>query len=148
MELSVSIDINAPKENVWAIISDIENSANVITAITSISVLNKGETGLVGFKWKETRLMFGKEAEETMWITESVENEYYKTRAESHGSIYITKLSLKESDNITTFDMSFEGQAVSFGAKLMYGVMGWMFVGSMKKALMQDLNDIKKAAEQ
>jgi len=46
---------------------------------SAIEVLEKPDAGFVGFKWKETRKMFGKEATEIMWITDSVENEYFST---------------------------------------------------------------------
>lgn len=42
-------------------------------------------SGLVGLKWRETRMLFGKEATAEKWITDAVENECYKTRAESDG---------------------------------------------------------------
>lgn len=87
MQVSTSIKISKPKENVWKAITDIENSAGMISSIISIDVLEKPEVGFLGFKWKETRKMFGKEATEIMWVTDSVENKYYSTRAESHGSV-------------------------------------------------------------
>ena len=87
MEVSTSIEISKPKENAWKAITDIENSPGRISNIISIDVLVQPEDGFVGFKWKETRKMFGKEATEVMWVTDSVENDYYVTRAESHGSV-------------------------------------------------------------
>ncbi|MGI9263993.1 MAG: SRPBCC family protein, partial [Gammaproteobacteria bacterium] len=69
MKVSTSIDIASPAENVWAVITDIENCVGRISSILDIEVLEKPETGFVGFKWKETRKMFGKEATEVMWVT-------------------------------------------------------------------------------
>lgn len=90
MIISARIKINCTKEKVWELITDIENSANFISGINNIEILNQPREGLIGLKWKETRKMFGKEAEEVMWITESEPYKYYQTRAESHGAIYIT----------------------------------------------------------
>ena len=72
------------------------------------------KNGLVGLKWTETRLMFGKQATETMWITDAEENDYYQTRAESHGSIYISRLEIKDSGDGTELTMSFEGNTSEF----------------------------------
>jgi len=148
MKVSTSIDIAKPKEKVWKVITDIENAVGRISSIIDIDVLEKPESGFVGFKWKETRKMFGKEATEVMWVTDSVENEYYSTRAESHGSIYISRLSLTESDGITTLTMSFSGEAQSILAKILSTLMGFLIKGSMAKELQKDLVDIKKFVEQ
>jgi hypothetical protein len=147
MRTSVSTDIAAPRKKVWAIISDIENATKNIPAIEAVEILHKPKGKLVGLKWKETRTMFGKKATETMWITDAVVDSFYKTRAESHGAIYVSKLSLADHDGGTRLTMEFDGKAVTFGAKLMWGLMGWMFKGATRKALQADLEAIKKAVE-
>src|SRR5690554_7427383 len=64
MELSAHILINRPVELVWNQIIDIRNSAQFIEGIIKIEVLEEPENTLIGFKWKETRMMFGKERSE------------------------------------------------------------------------------------
>lgn len=147
MQLSVDIKINKPKADVWAAITDIKNSANMIDAILHIEVLNEPDNGFIGFKWKEKRQMFGKDAFETMWITEAVENEYYITHAESHGSVYNTNLSLIETESGCTLTMSFQAQGKSFLMKLLTKPMGWMMNASMAKMLQVDLDNIKTFVE-
>ena len=148
MKVSTSIEISKPRENVWKAITDIENCQERISSIIAIEVLEKPEAGFVGFKWKETRKMFGKEATEIMWVTDSVENEYYSTRAESHGSVYVSRLSVTESAGITTLTMSFSGEAQSLLARILSALMGAFIKGSMKKELQKDLVDIKNYVEQ
>ncbi|NKQ37948.1 MAG: hypothetical protein HF967_00440 [Methanosarcinales archaeon] len=148
MKVVVDIDIEKPKQIIWAAITDIENCSNMISSIIDLSILNQPEDGIVGLRWKETRLMFGKEASETMWITDSVVNEYYCTRAESHGSVYITKLSLSETESKTILKMSFTAEAQSMIVKIISACMGFFVNSSMKKALYKDLEDIKKYVEQ
>ncbi|MBT8050226.1 MAG: SRPBCC family protein [Gammaproteobacteria bacterium] len=148
MKVSTSIEISKPKEDVWKVITDIENCQGRISSILAIEVLEKPEAGFVGFKWKETRKMFGKEATEIMWVTDSVENEYYSTRAESHGSVYVSQLSLAEANGVTTLTFSFSGEAQTLVAKVLSALMGFMIKGSMKKELQKDLQDIKIYVEQ
>ncbi len=148
MKLSTSIEISKPKEDVWRVITDIEHCQGRISSIIAIEVLEKPEAGLVGFKWKETRKMFGKEATEIMWITDSVENEFYSTRAESHGSVYVSRLSLAESAGMTTLTMSFSGEAQTLVARILSALMGILIKSSMKKELQKDLVDIKNYLEQ
>lgn len=147
MHISTSIDIHAPKEDVWKVITDMESAPERIEAIQSVEILERPEHGLAGLKWTETRTLFGKQASETMWVTEAETNSFYKTRAESHGAIYLSTISVEENDGVTTLSMQFGGKPVTFGAKLMSGLMGWMFKGATKKALVKDLEDIKKVVE-
>ena len=147
MKVSVDIAIAKPKEIVWSVITDIQNCSNIISAIVALEVLHQPDNGLVGLKWKETRLMFGKESSETMWITEAVENEFYCTRAESHGSVYLTRLSLAESGNNTLLTMSFTAEAQSLVVKIISACMGIFIKSSMEKALQKDLDDIKNYLE-
>lgn len=147
MKVSAQIKINSTKEKVWDVITDIENSANVISSITKIEILNPAEDNLVGLKWKETRMMFGKEAVEVMWVTHSKEYDYYQTRAESHGAIYISLLKVTEENDGVNLEMSFIGEALNMIAKIMSRILGGFMKKSMKEALEADLNDIKKACE-
>lgn len=91
--------------------------------------------------------MFGKEADETMWITDAKENEFYTTRAESHDMIYKTRLKLNEEKSGTVLEMTFEGESQSAIMKLLAAPMGFLMKNSMKKALYKDLEDIKTFCE-
>jgi hypothetical protein len=148
MNLSLSIDIQASRERVWQVISGIENAVNVISGIEKLEILEQPAEGLVGLKWEETRTLFGKTATEIMWITEAEENSSYQTRAESHGAVYITRLSLDENNGISTYTMRFSGEPQTFGGKVMMKLMGWMFVKATRDCLQKDLDDIKAYAEQ
>jgi hypothetical protein len=147
MKFEEHIAINAPKERVWEVITDIHNSAENISGIEKIEILKEPADSLVGLKWRETRTLFGKQATEIMWITDMEEHNYYQTRAESHGSIYISRLAVADQNDGSVLTFSFDGQPQTFGAKFMAFVMGWMFKGATKKALMKDLEDIKTAVE-
>jgi len=146
MKLKVQININSSKEEVWKVISDIENSHNTIRGIEKIEILERQENEFIGLKWRETRTMFGQKATEVMWITDAVENEYYTTRAESHGAIYKTDLILSNNGDSTELVMSFSAELITFKAKLM-SLMGFLFIGATKKALREDLEDIKTTVE-
>ena len=147
MELSVFVEIEKPLEDVWKAIIDFKNCSNYIESIVKLEIINEPKDTLIGFKWKETRVMFGKEATETMWITDYVENEYYQTRAESHGSIYISRLSIEREEKHTKLTMSFSAEAQTFFVKIFSLCMGFVIKSSMKKALIKDLNDIKTHVE-
>ena len=147
MEVATSVLIHAPRAVVWKRITDIEHAPQTISGIEKVEILERPASGLVGLKWKETRTMFGKTATEIMWITDAVEPEFYKTRAESHGAIYVASLELAEKAGGTELTMRFSGEAVTTSARLMWILMGWMFKSATRKACGKDLSDIKAAVE-
>lgn len=148
MQLSLSIGINASPSDVWTVIADIEHSADTIRGIDKIEVLERPKgPSITGLKWRETRTMFGREATEVMWVTDAKEPEHYDTRAESHGSVYVTRLSVGPIGDGARLTMAFEGVPQTFGSRLMWALTGWMARGAMRKALQADLEDIKAAAE-
>lgn len=147
MNISVDVAINGTKEKVWDVICDIDNAVENISGITEVEVLERPQEGLVGLKWREKRILFGREAEEVMWITHAKENEYYRTRAENHGAVYISNMIVSGVGDQTKLTMNFSGEAQGFVARIMSAVMGIFFKSSMVKAVKQDLEDIKAVVE-
>jgi uncharacterized membrane protein len=147
MKIEETVCIDGTKEQIWQVITDLENSVKTIQAIESIEILEKPSSGLVGLKWRETRTMFGKSADEVMWITDAKENEFYQTRAESHGAIYISKLKIEEQGDEICLTMGFEGQPQKTFAKIMVAATGFLIKNATQKALLQDLKDIKASVE-
>ncbi|MFT4710559.1 MAG: carbon monoxide dehydrogenase subunit G [Bacteroidia bacterium] len=147
MNLETQIEIDAPKEAVWAVITDFAHAADNIQGIQEVEILEQPVGSLVGLKWKETRVMFGKTATEVMWITEAVENAHYITRAESHGFIYISAMRVEDHGSGCLLTMAHDSQAQGFMGKVIGVPMGLVFKGMMKKVLLKDLTDIKAVVE-
>ena len=149
MHVQADVMVKAPRETVWAVVSDIPNAASTIKGIEKVEVLEqpKGE-GIVGLKWRETRTMFGKQATETMWITDASAPSFYETRAENSGAIYTTRIALQDAGaGVTRLSMDFGAEPRTFGARILGAVFGALMKGSMRKAILKDLEDIKAAAE-
>ncbi len=147
MHIQEEITIQAPRNKVWQLISDIESSAGFITGIEKVEILEKPKNSLVGLKWEETRILFGKTATEVMWITDVDEGISYKTRAERPGVVYISSLNLDEEGNQTRLTMGFESEISSLGTRILSAIMGVFFNKATQDAIKQDLVDIKSAAE-
>lgn len=146
MAITVSEEISAPRERIWHLITDIDSWSDTISGIVAIEVIERPESGVVGLKWRETRVMFGKEAVETMWISAAEHNHWYETTAQNHGSIYSTRLSLVDSNDKVELSMTFAAQPTTLVARLM-SVMTFLFSGTMRKLLQKDLADIRRVAE-
>lgn len=147
MHVEVKVPVKATRHDVWKKVTDIENAAETISGIEKVEILNKPSEGIVGLKWMETRTLFGKTATETMWITDAAEDNYYLTEAQSHGAIYRSKIQVSDQDGTTYLSMDFDAEPQSLGGKMLSVIMGFMFRGATKKALLQDLNDVKSAVE-
>ena len=146
MTVSASITINATKAAVWVATTDIARFAELLSGVEKIEVVEKPATGLAGLKWKETRVLFGKPATVEKGITEAKENEFYKTRAEQDGFVFITTNRVAGSDGSVVLTGIHETQPQGIAAKLKALPMVF-FKGVIKKAIMQDLNDIKVEVE-
>jgi len=150
MLVEAQVTIHAPKPAVWAAITDIEHAAETISGIEKIEIVEKPANGLVGLRWRETRMLFGKPATVEKWITHAAPNEFYKTRAEDGGFIFLTTRRLSENGTHNgggmTLAESHESRPQSIKAKLSLPML-FLFKGVIRKAALQDLNDIKAAVE-
>jgi len=146
MIVQAQVTINGSRAAIWAAMTNIANASQIISGIEKIEVLEKPANGLVGLRWRETRMYFGKPATVEKWITDAAENEFYKTRAESDGFVFLSTTSISESSAGTTLTGSHDSQPQGIVAKLKSIPMP-LFKGMIKKALLQDLIDIKSAVE-
>ncbi len=146
MTVTAHVTINASKSAVWKAITDIPNAAGIIRGIQKVEILDEPSAGLVGLKWRETRMYFDKPAAIDKWITEAVENSYYKTWAEMDGFIFLTTMTITESGSGILLESAHETRSEGIVAKIKSMPM-FLFKGVLRKAIQQDLDDIKKAVE-
>ena len=146
MLIEAETTIDGSKEAVWAVMSDIENAAEILSGVEKIEIVERPASGLVGMRWLETRMYFGSLATVEKQITEAVENEFYKTRAEDSGFVFLSTMSISESNGGVMLTSSHDTQPQVFVAKLKSLPMIF-FKGVIRKALAQDLGDIKAAVE-
>lgn len=146
MEISASIDIQAPIEKVFTVFSDLSKLEDRVQGIQAIEVLEGPLQMEVGTKWKETRIFFGKEATEIMWVTALNPSHNYVVEAESNGTKYRSEYTFTETDTGTQVAMTFSGKPQTFIAKL-FGLLFAFMAGSLKKTLIQDLEDLKVVCE-
>lgn len=149
MKMTVSHDVAAPAETLFDVLTDLEHAADRISGIEKVEILEQGPGGTfgVGTKWKETRRFGGKEATETMWITEVEPGRQYVAEAQSCGTKYRSTLRAEPAGpSQSRVVMEFEGVPVSLMAKLMMP-LGFLMKGMVRKALLADCADIARAAE-
>lgn len=147
MIVEAQLTINASRAAVWSAITDIEHAAKTIRGIERIEMVEKPTTGLVGLRWRETRILFGEPATVEKWITEAVDNEHYMTRAEDQGFVFTTTMRLSEGSGGVILTSAHDSQPQGLAATLKSIPMALFFKGVIRKTILQDLDDIKTAVE-
>ncbi len=146
MQIQLSIDIDATPEQVYAVGMDIECWPNVVSAITNTEILSDGPIS-VGTVFRETRIMFGREASEVMTIATLEPPHRYLFTAENHGTAYVTDHIVEAlPDGRSRLSVIFTGTAKTFLAHLLMP-LGLLLAGSLKKQLLGDLEDLKREIE-
>jgi hypothetical protein len=137
--------IAAPPAAVFALFSDLEHAAGRIKAITKLELVTPGPVG-VGTRFRETRKMFGKDCTEEMQITAFDPGHCYEVTAQSCGAEFRTLFHFEPEGTGTRVDAEFRSRSRSWFAKLMVP-LAWLMMGTMKKCIDQDLEDLRKVAE-
>lgn len=146
MEVYASRSINAPIDRVFDVFSDISKIGERIEGISQVDILSDVQQGL-GTRWRETRVVFGREATEEMEISSFKPNQSYEVLAASNGSEYHSIYTFTDQGNTTLVEMVHRTNAVSLIAKLMIPV-ALIFKGTMKKLFEADLDELKAVCEQ
>ena len=147
MQVHAEIDIAAPIDKVFSAFSDLEAIEKNITGIQTIELVTGPAKMEVGTTWKETRFVFGKEATETMWVTELTPNKSYSVEAQSNGTKYHSVYTFTEEHGSTHVHTTFTCTPQTITAKFLYTIF-FFIKKSLKKMLLQDMQDVKKVCEQ
>jgi carbon monoxide dehydrogenase subunit G len=144
--MQVQRHIDAPPGRVWAIITDIDRSPEVVSGIEAVEVI-EGDSFGVGTAWRETRTMFGKRVTEEMRVIDVSDGASYTVESRSGGTTYRSVMAVDADGDGSLLRMSFSAQAGSTVSRMFSSTVGKLFEGGTRKALEQDLADIASAAE-
>jgi hypothetical protein len=137
----VECAIAAPPADVFAAATAVEQWTEIIPAIVRVEKLTPGPVGR-GTRWRETRRIFGREGTEEMEFLEFEPHRRYLVGAESHGCRYRTEFRFDPRGKGTLVTMSFGAVPLTFGAKVMSVLMGFMRK-KMAEMCAADLNSIR-----
>lgn len=146
MALSITGRIAAPVDRVFAVFTDLRNAAGRIRGITRLEVLTDGPIGR-GTRFRETRIMFKKEATETMEIVDFQPNRSYTVACTSCGAEMRSNFRFTPVGNQTDVTMEMDARPISFMAKLLSPVMKLMMGPMMRKCIQGDFDDLKRYIE-
>lgn len=143
--LTLTRHVAAPREQVFAVFTDLEGSAARIDSIRKVERLTPGPFG-AGTRWSETRVMFGKERTEILEVTAFDAPTGYTVACVSCGAVYTTVFRFEEDGAATRVTMEYVARPMTFMARVL-AVMMTPMMGAMRKALEGDLDALKHAAE-
>lgn len=147
-ELSVSREVSVSPEALWELVTDLDRSPDVISAVTAVERLDDGIGFGVGTKWKETRLILGQEATEVLEVTAIDPGHSYTVEAESLGAKYRSVISVDRAPGEgSVITITFGAEPTGTVSKVLSGTIGKLFEGGTRKALVKDLDDIAVVAE-
>jgi carbon monoxide dehydrogenase subunit G len=147
MELQVSREIAASSEQVWALITDLDGSPRLLSAVTGVERLDGPAFG-VGTGWRETRVMLGREATEEMEVTAVDEGRRYEVLADAGSTDYRSVMAVRPlGEDRCRLSMSFAAASSSVLGRLAAATVGRLFQKATRKMLEQDLADIATTAE-
>ena len=144
-EITVRKHIAAPVGHVFEKATDFARAPESIKGIEKIEMLTDGPVG-VGTRFRETRVLFGKEATEEMEITEFEPPRRYVLGCENHGCRYRTEFRFVPNGSGTDLEMTFGAEPLTTTAKVMSFMMRPLMKTTMKHCS-KDLEDLKTAVE-
>lgn len=146
MEVRLSKHIATPVDLTFDVFSDIPNLQERVDGIVKVEVLSDVSQG-VGTRWRETRVMFGREATEEMEISAFRPNQFYEVVASSRGVDYHSLYTFAEKDGGTQVEVVFTGKPTTLPAQLM-SLLAGLFKNATVQAFEADMENLKAICEQ
>ena len=146
--MDLSRHVNTHPEAVWDVLSDIHHAHITLSGVVSIEILTPGPYQ-PGFRWRETRKMFGVKATEEMMVVEAEPPGATRIVAENGGTEYTTIFTVTPEETGSTLRMRFgaETRFAPMISRVAMALMGSLAERSTRKAMTQDLADIAAEAE-
>lgn len=140
--VTVSQSIDAPIEVVFNTIADINQFSQAVPRIVKVKIVSDVKSG-VGTRFRETRVMKGREATTELEVTEYVENDRIRIVAESHGTVWDSLFTVERKGERTELTMIMEAKARSLMARMMTRLI----CGMIAKTVKEDMEAVKAFCE-
>ena len=136
--------IAAPAERVFAAVADVEHFSRAVEGIERVEFVSEIRAG-VGTRFRETRLMRGREATVELEITEFVPSERVRFLSEAGGVRWDSVFTVAAAPNGegTHLALVMEATPLTFPARLMVPLMK----GMVRKAIASDMDAVKAYCE-
>ncbi len=144
MTITVATRIPVPPARAFAVIADIERWPDRIADISRIEILSDDPVG-PGTRFRETRTMHGRTAQQEMTVTEYTPPERLLLTADAHGMHYRMLHVLREVDGGTHLSLHFTATPATITARLIAPVARRLVGQSLQRTLQSDLDQLAAA---
>ncbi|QDT95014.1 SRPBCC family protein [Gimesia aquarii] len=141
-QTTITRTIDAPLEDVFNTVADISQFSEAIPHIIKVEFLTESKTG-VGTRFRETRVMKGKEVATELEVTEYAENDRVRMVADSHGTVWDSLFTVRSENGKTNLTLIMEARAYKFLPRL----MNPLIKGMVAKAVGMDMDMVKAHCE-
>lgn len=141
-KLELTERIEAPVSETFRAFTDFRALPERISGITKVEMVTDGPVGK-GTRFRETRVVFGKEATEEFEVTEFEPDARYVMACDSCGVHWEYEHAFTPEDGGTRVDVRGTAEGGGLISKLMWGLMA----GACRKALRKDMAEAKAAIE-
>jgi carbon monoxide dehydrogenase subunit G len=142
MRIVVTRTIHVPVDVVFQTVADIRRFSQALPHVVKVEFLSEAKSG-VGTRFRETRLMNGKEAVTELKVTEFVENDRVRLVADSHGTVWDTVFTVKPENERTLLTITMDARAYRLFARIINLLIG----GMVKKGVERDMDLVKAFCE-
>ena len=134
--------IKAPIGKVFKTLATIDEFSQAVPGIKNVKFLSERRYG-VGTRFRETRLMNGKETATELEVTELVENEHVRIVSDAGGTLWDSVFRVKQNGDAVEMNMQMDAIPHNFIAKIMTP----MILGMVSKFVQQDMDSVKAFCE-
>ncbi len=138
----VKRSIAAPVDVVFRAVADVNQFSQALQHIVKVEFLSETKTGL-GTRFRETRLLHGKENTTELHVTEFVENDHVRLVADSQGTVWDTVFTVRPADEKTLLTMRMDAHSKSLATRALV----FLISGLVRRAIEKDLDAVKAFCE-
>ena len=140
--VTVTRRIDAPVDVVFRTVAHVEQFSQAVPHIVRVEFLSEVKSG-VGARFRETRMMMGREASTELEVTEYVENERVRIASEAGGALWDTVFTVAPDGAGTELKMVMDARPQTLSARTALPLI----IGTVRKAVEQDMDAIKSFCE-
>lgn len=134
--------IDAPVDFVFNTVAEIDNFSKAIPHIVDVEFLSDVKRG-VGSRFRETRLMMGREATTVLEVTEYVENERVRLVSDEGGTVWDSVFSVRPADGGTELTLVMDAAPYTFKSRVFVPIMKLV----IRMGLVKDMDAVKQYCE-
>lgn len=134
--------IGAPVEEVFDTVAHIENFSKAVPYITNIEILSDQTRG-VGTRFRETRVLRGRQASTELEVTEYIENEKIRLVADEGGSVWDSTFTVSAAEAGSELTLVMEARAHTLLARILNPITK----GIIRKSIEGDMDAVQAYCE-